>query len=416
MNNLIKIFGLLLILPLCCFGANNASNTRVTTYVVEELASSPNKLTVHVDRPAKHSTQLILNGVSMGVANQVQNVMCDRRLIMEDKSGIWSVPENCQKLSWQIPLLENETEPAAKQQSLKAGNFILLSDVSSLPHLQDASSAEAIKINIHGTKTIFPTPNSIGLIPLPNSSAAPVFILLNGTVVDSITSRSIKLTYLLDNPELVSVLPDVTSHMNGLKWLNTIIPGSENENFVIAWLGISKKQMTLSGATGNDILLANYPNDGELTFGKAMLLYVALHEAFHQFALHYPNQPSWVAESLAAYYGSRAVQIALPNDPKSYDLMKRFQTDGNHFTNGLLIINRKVQEGDRSEYGAFYTKGLAFWMAVDEALQTQGDDLNNHLLAALKTKYDSHGNPMDLQKNLNISPEIWASLRYRFLD
>ena len=416
MNNLIKIFGLLFILPLCCFGANNASNTKTTTYVVQQSVSLPNKLIVYVDRSTKHSTQLILSGVSMGVANQVQNVMCDRRLIKEDKPGIWSVPENCQKLSWQIPLLENGTEPAAKQQSLKTGNFILLSDVASIPHLQDASSAEAIKIEIQGTKTIFPTPNSTGLIPLPNSSAAPIFILLNATVVDSITSGSIKLTYLLDNPKLVSALPDVTSHMNGLKWLNTIIPGRENENFVIAWLGTSKKQMTLSGATGNDILLANYPNDGELTFGKAMLLYVALHEALHQFALHYPNQPSWVAESLAAYYGARAVQIALPNDPKSDALMRRFQTDGDHFTNGLLIINRKVQKGDRSEYGAFYTKGLAFWMAVDEALQTQGDALNNHLLAVLKTKYDSRGNPTDLQKGLNISPEIWASLRYRFLD
>jgi hypothetical protein len=403
MNNLIKIFGLILILPLCSFGANNASKT---IYIVERSASSPDKLTVNVNRTTKHSTKLILSGISMGVMNQVQNVICDKQLIKEDSLGIWSVPENCQKLSWQIPLLESGKEPAAKQQSLKSGNFILLSDVSSIPHLQDASSDETIKIEIDGTKKTYPLPNPIGLIPLPNSSAAPIFILLNATVVDSIASESIKLTYLLDNHEFVSALPNVTSHMNGLKWLNTIIPGRKKENFVIAWLGISKKQMTLGGATGNDILLSNYPNDGELTFGKAMLLYVALHEAFHQFALHYPDQPTWVAESLAAYYGARAVQIALPNDSKSDDLMKRFQADGDRFTNGLLIINRKIQQGNRSEYGAFYTKALAFWIAVDNVLQTQGDILDNHLLAVLKTKYTSDGEPVDLQKILNLSPQI----------
>lgn len=57
---------------------------------------------------------------------------------------------------------------------------------------------------------------------------------------------------------------------------------------------------------------------------------------------------------------------------------------GAHFQNVLVVINRKIEEGDRSEYGAFYTKGIAFWMAVDKALQEEKlGTLDAHLQAVL---------------------------------
>lgn len=405
-----------LILPVCCFGAlPTNSKSDPTIYVVEQ--STPNKLTIHVNRTNQRSaTQLILRGAAMGISEQVQNVVCDGRVIKKDRPGIWSIPDNCQKLHWQVPLLENGTALAGSQQSMKSGDFIILSEASSLPRLQDVPATEALKISVTGAKTIFPKPSQTGLIALPDTSAAPFFVLLNATVVDSISSGPITLTYLLDNPDSISTLPSMASHMKGLSWLNTIIPVRTKENFAIAWLGISKKRMSLAGAAGDDILLTNYPNDGELKFGKAMLLYVALHEAFHQLAMHYASQPSWVAESLASYYGARATKIALPNDPRSSALMERFQADGDHFSNGLLAINRKVEKGDRSEYGAFYTKGISFWAAVDKALQTQGDSLDHHVFEILQIKYNAQRESTDLQKILNLSPETWLSLRNRYLD
>lgn len=346
-----KIFWLILMLPVCCFGVPPVNSIpKTTVYVIEESSSNPNTLTIHIDRTDKRSaTQLVLRGASMRISEQVKDVVCDGNPIKKNKPGVWSVPSDCQQLQWQVPLLEAGVELASAQQSIKSGDFILLSEASSLPRLQDAHAAEALKISVPGAKTIFPKPSLTGLISLSNISAAPLFVLLNATVVDTVSSGPIKLTYLLDNSNSISTLPSMTSHMSGLQWLNTVIPGETKEDFTIAWLGISKKRMSLAGAAGSNILLTNYPNDGELRFGKAMLLYVTLHEAFHQFAMHYADQPGWVAESLASYYGARATKVALPNNPNSSALMERFQTDGNHFSDGLLAINRKVEKGDRSE-------------------------------------------------------------------
>lgn len=41
--------------------------------------------------------------------------------------------------------------------------------------------------------------------------------------------------------------------------------------------------------------------------------------------MSYPDQPAFVAESLAAYYGLRALKIALPDDENYAALLKRFQ-------------------------------------------------------------------------------------------
>ncbi len=395
--------------------SNIAYASSQTIYQIEQTSS--HTLNVSVDR-SKHpaETELVFRGASMGIASQVKNVMCDGLAVEEIKSGVWQMPATCQKLQWQIPLRKGDKELAANQQSIKSGSFMLLSVVSSLPQLQDAET-EIVNITLPNVKTIFPKTDATNSIVLPSRANAPFFILLNPVVVDSITSENISLNYFLDRPEFATELPAIHSHMNALKWLNTIIPGRKNENFSIAWLGIAKEKMALAGAAGEDVLLTNYPNNGGLKFGKTMLLYVTLHEAFHQFAMQYPDQPSWAAESLATYYGIRAIEIASPNDPDNIALLQRFKQDGNRFHDGLVTINRKIKNGDRSEYLAFYTKGLAFWIAVDEALQqTQGKRLDYYLLKILQTKYDADGEPINMQNILHLSSEKWLLIQQNFLN
>lgn len=418
MKTLLKIFWLGLAFPLSCLAIvpQESFSTHIL-YTIEQSKSFPNILTVHVDRNDKlAAAELVLRGISMGISKQVQNVECDGKPIQENKPGNWSIPESCQKLQWQVPLIEGGTELAATQQSMKSGNFIIFSEISSLPRLKDLSTPEMIKISMSDINIVFPAANATGMIALPDISRAPFFVLMNAAEIGTVSKETLKLTYLLDNPKAVSRLPDIATQMKGLQWLNTIIPSKINENFVVAWLGISAQKVALAGATGNDMLLTNYPMDGEFPFGKSMLLYVALHEAFHQFAMHYVDQPEWVAESLASYYGVRALQVALPKDETVNALRDRFLKGGERFSDGLLAINRKVIEGDVSEYGAFYTKGIAFWLAVDKVLQQRGDSLDHHLVAVFQTKYSERGDPKDLQEILNLSPENWASLRNQYLD
>lgn len=411
----IKIFCLILFLPIYCFASLPVNPAKKTTVYRIEESLRPDVLTVYVDRHHEHlATKLILSASSM--TEQVQNLSCDGEALKKDKPGVWSVPANCKKIQWQVPLFESRLTLASDQQSIKYGNFILFSEASSLPRLKDATGTEMIRISIKNVNIIFPVFNEDGEIPLPPKNSAPFFLLLNPAVVDTYFSENIRLRYFLDNPEAISRLPDMSSHMKGLQWLNSIIPGKSREDFTLAWFGIPAKRASLAGAAGHQILLANYPDDEDFPFGQTMLLYVGLHEAFHQFAMNYSPQPAWISESLASYYGIRALQTATPEDPKISALLELFLIGANHFQDGLLTINRKVEADNRTEYGAFYTKGIAFWLAVDNALQKQADSLDNHLLTLLQTKYNEQTNLKDLQKNLQLPAEIWDSLYHQFLD
>lgn len=410
------VAALIFLLPLSCFGKTDIAAQK-TIYMIEESQSIPNTLTVSVIRSSTHlPVQLVLGGTSMGIANQVKNMTCDGKSIQEEKSGIWTAPSNCRKIQWDVPLRESGVELASAQQSMKSDDFVLFSEASSLPRIQDANANEVIKISIHNIKSIFPAPNSLGELPLSKKNSAPLFVIINPAMFDSNLSDSINLTYLLDNKSAISKLPSMSAHAKGLEWLSSIMHKTSKEDFTIVWLGISAEKVSLAGATGDGILLTNYASDGKLPNGNAMLLYVTLHEAFHQLAVNNLEQPAWAAESLASYYGIKALQVSLPNDPDTSKLLERFLTGADHFKDGLIIINRRVAEGDRSEYGAFYTKGIAFWIAVDEALKQKNDSLDNHLLDVMQTKYDLQGEPLNLQNILNLSPEVWTSLRRRFLD
>src|SRR3990167_755068 len=135
---------LIFTLPTYCFGAS--------VYLIQPSHLS-NNLIVHVNRTGTHAaTRLTLHGISWGVSNQVQNVVCDGHSAQEKKLGEWLIPGNCHHLQWEISLKTQDTLASA-QQSIKAQHFILLSEASSLPRLNDATAPEVLKITIPDVQT-----------------------------------------------------------------------------------------------------------------------------------------------------------------------------------------------------------------------------------------------------------------------
>ena len=386
-------------------------------YEVEGHPSKQNTLTVQMNLPKNPSeNRLILRGKSLGLLSQVDNIICDGHPIKEE-DGTWSIPEKSRKIQWEISLLEEKEADASTQQSTKRGEFILFSEATSLLRFEKYPGSEIIKISVKGVKAIYPEPIQREGIPLPKITEAPLFVLLNPTEIDTLSEDLVKLKYFQDSPTEASRLPDRAANLRGLVWLKSIFSGKIKETFVVCWCGISIEKMGCTGAAGSGVLLVSYPYNGELPLGDALLLYTPLHEAFHQLSGHFPaDRPGWVEESLASYYGVRALQIALPNEPKVSLLIERFHKGGAAFHKGLIAINRAVNEGDRSDYGAFYTKGLSFWAEIEKVLHEQGDSLDHHLEALLTMKYDENSYPIELQQLLKISQEDWTRLRKDFLD
>ena len=301
---------------------------------------------------------------------------------------------------------------ACEQQSATFDRAVLLSEGSSLPRFKELQGSGDVTISIP-TRTVYPEPNQSQSIALPDSSKPPLFILLNFTNYTS-TDGLITLTYLLDDEKSYFVLPDRERNIEGLKWLMEVADIKTKENFTVGWCGYVGESLGISGATGSGILLANYLLSKTSPIDKALMLYVVLHEAFHQLQTYYPDEPTWIQESLASYYGTRAVEVIMPEEGAS--LMDRFQKEADRFPKGLLTIHSAVEKGDRSEYAAFYMKGVAFWAEVDKTLRVQSGSLDSYLKdILLNMKYDQQGDPFNLNRILNLSEEAWLSLRAQFL-
>jgi hypothetical protein len=108
---------------------------------------------------------------------------------------------------------------------------------------------------------------------------------------------------------------------------------------------------------------------------------------------------------------------ALPDAQAPRDLFEAFLSKADQFPLGLLEISRRVQRGDRSNSDAFYFKGLAFWNAVDVAMQeSNGRGLGTRVLEVLRAKFDAEGRPpLYLSQQLGIAPAKWAELTDAFL-
>lgn len=418
--NYFKIRSLLFVWHICwlCIHPLEAMQDEVL-YTIEQSPTHLNRLLVHVDLPHNlPGTRLLLRQVQ-GVRSQVENITGNDsplKSLKEEEPGIWAVPPKCRKLQWEVSLLEGpEIDPSA-QQSIRAEDFILISEVSSLPRLENETKLPRLRIVLGKLRTLYPESSPEGLIVLPSLSERPLFILINPTKIHSHSQDLLNLTYLQDKKGVTLLLPDIGLCLKGLKWLASLISEHKKVNFTVGWCGISAKKMNITGAAGHGILLVNYPLEEKLPLHNATLLYVPFHEAFHQLSDNGFKRPAWLEESLASYYGSRALQVAMEDNQEASQLIARFQERGKQFNEGLLILNLEVKQGENKNYGAFYTKGISFWVAVNADLQKQNDSLDNHLSELLKMTYDENEKPVGIEDILCISKERWENLSKTFLE
>jgi hypothetical protein len=407
MKTINKIISVMLMqFPLLSYAAHHPA-----IYVVKE-ADLKNTIQVEVHHPTDdRPTFLALRRSVSTVASQVEAVSCDGNALTETDTGVWLVPAHCALLQWRITFVDASSLVAAKQQSMISGHFKLLSEASSLPRLLNADGDDALKMDLP-YHTVFPAVNRQGLIPLSSRTAPPLFVLMNAAPLNTLTSEDITLNYWMDHRKDKNDIPDERAEMHGLEWMNQQLSHHHPLVFSVAWLGLPKELLSMGGATGSDVLLTNYSNDGDINFGKSMMLYIALHEGFHEFTEAYAKEPTWAAESLASYFGVRATMAAMPDGGA---LMQHFEVVGTQFSDGLLLANEKVGKGDPSDYVEFYTKGIAFWDAVDQAMRVQGDSLDHHLVDLLNLQYDSAGNPLNLQTVCHLSPNVYSALRKQYL-
>ena len=413
-------YRLFFLLLLCAPATSNAD----TVYKLTRAVGSEGSLDLTVDRPeGSPSTTLELRGARFGIPirPQVTNVSCDGRELASPVLGSWNVPDGCRHLSWTVPMDVPSGIDANEQRSLRSpdGSFCLFTEAASLPRLTNTSLPELLYLSPDLGKETIPKRGPNGTIALPSDDSPPLYALLGAKVTQQRSAGGIELSYYLDDPEMVARLPSIDLEFRGLKWLAGLAPAARDLRFSYVWQGLSPETHTAGGSTGDGLILVNYLRGQPSEPLKAIAIEVTpLIEATHQLGLAYGTRPQWVEESLATYFGISAF-LHVSSTVASRKLMSKWQAEGAQYSFGLLDAQRRVAQGEQSAYGAYFTKGVAFWNAIDVAMRDAGnkDGLASRLHQIWKAAYDTSGRPpQNFGALIGLSKQQWRSISREFLE
>ncbi len=158
------------------------------------------------------------------------------------------------------------------------------------------------------------------------------------------------------------------SHSAGIGYLLEMLPHAELPP--VFWMGLAQWQLSVGGAAGTGLVLANYPLRAQ-DFDRranAITLYVVLHEHGHR--LFDMTGPLWIGESLASYLAIKAMKETAPELYPVVD--DAFIAPGLALEAPLPVLGERAAAGDGQAYMQLYT-GAAFWMAIDDAVRKQGE-------------------------------------------
>jgi hypothetical protein len=395
------------------------------SYVVKADANSMRPLRVTMTLPPYEGVprKLAVRGAAWGLKDQVQRPMCGSTPLLRDKAvksngstSVWLVPAPCLKVTWQVaPLIARDgATDVSKQQTLRftRPHWVLFSEPTSLLRLVGDTGTASVKFD---TKESAISATRVGENEwrVPAASGAPEFYILGNAAIRAVrvgapNSSSFNVLYVSDRPDRVERLGVEIQHQRALRYLVEVVPPPQDLqpadlSLLVIWVGMNEKLGQAGGAAGGRSFVANYVvgHARNQPINAARTLMIAAHEQFHQLvdltrgAL--PPFPTWLNESLAQYYGLKALAKAM-DSPDAKQLQARFINEARPITHGLLELNRRHAANDTGVYSLFYEQGATFWHVVDTALARQtnnGKGLDALLSTLLQSTTNDDGSLPD---------------------
>lgn len=380
------------------------SSTALAQYEVRQAAGAKH-LSITLTLPAGVASPIRLapRGAAWGLKPQVSNVQCGDLAVPQDQEGYWVAPAGCPRLSWRVvpDAIPIDGADASEQRTLAVGptRWILLSEPTSLLRPVNANGATTIQsapghLPIMGASQIEP-----GIFRVPPVNSGPEFFVVGRAETSRRTLGEIQVTYVADDARQVKQRKLQALHASALRYLTQVVPlprvsSAMDRSLLVVWLGVSESRGGAGGAAGSRSFLANYvlgssENEGRNT---ALTMMIVAHEQFHQLVdvlradLPDPPLAVWVNESIAQYYGLKALRVADPSR-SAQEVWAKFIDQDRPVEQGLVELNRRYESGDASVYELFYSQGATFWYAIDSALKaaTQGrKGLDDHLVELLR--------------------------------
>ena len=312
------------------------------------------------------------------------------------------MPYKCVEVMWTVRAkrVPQAGADVSKQNTLRFSHpsWFLFSEPTSLLRLENDNGQSTItfKATSRGSSSVGATRVVDGVWRIPSPNNAPEFFALGHLSSTTQNIGRFRVKYVADNGERVDRLGLKAMHERALSYLARALPPSTTTpdadlDLLVMWVGIHERTGRAGGAAGSRSFVANY------VFGKpenehvnaARTLAILAHEQFHQLADlvrgDMPPLPIWLNESLAQYYGLKALQHAAPSSSAN-TVMARFVDPLRPISSGLLELDRRHAAHDPRAYPLIYEQGATFWSEIDLAISsaTNGsgslDDLVSELL------------------------------------
>lgn len=394
-------FAKALAIVLAC-GASTAS----AQYTVEVHKPTQSLLFSLKLKPTNYPTNVQTRGAKWGLQSQVSDVRCDGIAIVNSSQDQWTLPARCEEVTWRVtPDQVDASGAIASDQrtlSVASGKWYLLAEPTSLLIRLDSNGASSLRVASDSIPLISGSRKGRRQTRVPTLQDPPDFFVIGAPRILRAKAGGMSLIYVADQPDIVESLALNQRHRQVLDYLLTVLPSvslqrRRMQTLLVVWLGVSSKKGVIGGAAGQNSFLANYLSDADKESGaNADSLVIVAHEQFHQLLGQLDMRsplPLWASESLAQYYALKAVERAgFVVDQSGRSKLARSAQDTSKV--GLIALNREFLSGNQDVYPIFYSKGSAFWRALDMALQRNSKgrrSLDYFLDVLLSEKFSSDG-------------------------
>ena len=385
-SGLVSVIIILCLLSVKLYAAQPEAQYELT---IEQENPTIGYFTLSLPVKGDHSRNAFIRSQNPSVKNVLNSLRCTNpNLTVNETSNGWSIPAKCKKLAWEIRFkrLDSLKYDVSKQKNIysPASKWWVISEQESIlrvPGFEDAQVCIKAYSSTSKTRkkcTLLPKTNEPPLL-LPFGDRAHTEELEGTNFNIYIHQKDSK-----NSSQLRSLVSQFGKTFTYLKDLNTT-QKSTHKNVDIVWVEIDPALNTQGGAAGSSAFLANFSfNQSSLdSLSAARLLWISGHELMHM--LSSAPLPLWMAESLAHYYGYKALKKTGFNEQILQSAFESLKSHANSSPIGLLEAQHQVAElNQRQYYPLFYSKGSLFWKVIDEAIQknnnsTSLDDFLNTL-------------------------------------
>ncbi len=383
-------------------------------YQVERPAGEGGALRVSLILPQDALPELrrfYARGVDWGLESQVREPQCEGGFRLEqDDYGYWLAPPGCRVISWRVdaPLRAEGSVSASAPASmaLAAGDWTLLSEPTSLLRpIHGGPAAQTLHGATAQTPVLGASPGQSGGWQVPQASAGLELYLMGAARTERRQIGAFDVRHGADDLQRVQRLGLLDAHGKVLKYLAHVVYGAvpvpkDQRALLVVWLGLDAAHGPTGATAGGRSLLLNYPTGDQPHAAENLASSLAslAHGQFQQLAGArrgpHPALPDWVSESLAQYYGLRALDHVAPDKAAATRLSQRFIDPQREVTLPLPDVQPLFASDRPRALEMANRQGATFWAQLDRALRSTAADshgLDAYIPALLQMDFAEDG-------------------------